>query len=200
MRIRLISIMAMIIAGGAALSCAMEGRAQEQQSVAEAARKARAQKKAMHKPARVVTEEDLLRATTQRPDSLSSSTSSTGPGAPAGQGRNTGATKRDQIAETGKDASGEKMWRQRFVEAYDRLHVAEAELNVLQREWNKGQVEYYSDPQKALKEQYTRKDINEHAQKIETKKKEIAQLRENIANLEDQLRQAGGDPGWARQP
>ena len=197
MRVRLIPITVMIVAGAAALPCTIDARSPQQKSVAEAARKARAQKKTSVKPARVVTDEDLLRATIQRPDSLSSST---GPTVPTDQSQKTGAVQRNQIADTEKDTKGEKIWRQRFAEAYNKLHLAEAELNVLQREWNKGQVEYYSDPQKALKEQYTRKDINEHSQKIEIKKKEIEQLRQAIASLEDELRQSGGDPGWARQP
>jgi predicted RNase H-like nuclease (RuvC/YqgF family) len=185
----------MIIAGAAALPCLTDARPPQQESVAEAARKVRAQKKASVKHARVVTDEDLLRATIQRPDSLSSST---GPAGPADQSQKTGAVQPTQTADS--DAKREKAWRQRFAEAYNKLHAAEAELNVLQREWNKGQVEYYSDPQKALKEQYTRKDINEHSQKIEIKKKEIEQLRQTIASMEDELRQSGGDPGWARQP
>jgi len=58
-------------------------------------------------------------------------------------------------------------------------------------------VQYYSDPQKALAEQYTRKDINEHDAKIEAKKKEIEQIKQRITDMEDALRKSGGDPGWA---
>ena len=58
-------------------------------------------------------------------------------------------------------------------------------------------MQYYSDPQKALAEQYTRKDINEHDAKIAAKKKEIEQIKQRIADMEDALRKSGGDPGWA---
>ena len=50
----------------------------------------------------------------------------------------------------------------------------------------------------ALKEQNSRKDINEKTAKIGAKKQEIAQLRQGLDDLEDQLRKSGGDPGWAR--
>ena len=49
-----------------------------------------------------------------------------------------------------------------------------------------------------MTEQYTRKDINEKEAKIEAKRKEIEQLKQGLADLEDALRKAGGDSGWAR--
>ena len=69
---------------------------------------------------------------------------------------------------------------------------------MLQREENKAQVQYYPDPQKALSEGYTRKDINDKDTKIAAKKDEIAKQKQSISDLEDELRQSGGDPGWAR--
>ena len=68
----------------------------------------------------------------------------------------------------------------------------------MQREAQKAQVQYYKDPQKALAEQHTRKDVNEKDTKIEAKKQEIAQMKQHIADMEDELRKSGGDSGWAR--
>jgi cell division protein FtsL len=59
-------------------------------------------------------------------------------------------------------------------------------------------VQYYSDPQKALIQQHDRSDINEKTAKIDAKKKEIDSVNQQIADLEDELRKSGGDPGWAR--
>ena len=75
---------------------------------------------------------------------------------------------------------------------------AEEELGVLEREAEKADLQYYPDPQKAMKEQYTRQEINEKNEKIAAKKKEVADLKQQLGDLEDQLRSAGGDPGWAR--
>jgi len=58
-------------------------------------------------------------------------------------------------------------------------------------------VQYYSDPQKALAEQYTRKDINDRDAKIAAKKKEVDQIKQRISDMEEALRKSGGDPGWA---
>lgn len=166
-------------------------QSQRQESVADAARRSRTQKKAVNKSPRVLTDDDLVGLRKdQAPDQIQT----------VGAAHEiANATPTKPAAATPSD-NGEKLWRQRFAEAYKKLRMAESELNVLEREWNKGQVEYYSDPQKALKEQYTRKDINEHQQKIEIKKKEIEQLRQGISALEDDLRRAGGDAGWSREP
>ncbi len=93
----------------------------------------------------------------------------------------------------------EPYWRKRFADAYYPLRMAEKELDVMQRELNVHSEQYYPDPNKALREQYSRREINARRQKIEAKKSEIKKLRETIADLEDELRHSGGDPGWARE-
>ena len=92
----------------------------------------------------------------------------------------------------------EKYWRTRFAQAYAKLRAAEKELDVLQREWARLQKQHYDDPNKALREQYTRKEINERATLIEEKKKDILRCKQDISDLEDDLRRSGGLPGWAR--
>ena len=50
-----------------------------------------------------------------------------------------------------------------------------------------------------MTEEYTRKDINEKDAKIAAKQQEIAQLKQALADLEDDLRKSGGDIGWSRE-
>jgi predicted RNase H-like nuclease (RuvC/YqgF family) len=168
---------------------------QSQDSVAEAARKAREQKKAPAKPAKVVTNDDLSSAASAQVSVVGQAESKGAPGTPGDKAKKPAGGEGDE-----KPAeSQESQWRKRFGEAYHGLHQAEAELDVLQREWSKIQTQYYADPQKALKEQNSRSDVNDHQQKIDAKKKEIEQLHQSIADLEDQLRKAGGDSSWARE-
>ena len=168
--------------------------------VAEAARKAREHKKEAPKPKKVYTNEDVAPAGSA---TASSTTPATAPKADettksAPTPGNADTTSEPPKADKTEDANSEAAWRKRFKEARDKLAQAEKELDILQREVNKGLVQYYNDPQKALSEQYTRKDINEHDVKIQAKKDEIAQLKQHISDMEDELRRSGGDMGWSR--
>jgi len=68
----------------------------------------------------------------------------------------------------------------------------------MQRELGVLDVQYYNDPVKGMQQGYSRSDINEKTDKIESKKQAIAADQQAIADAEDELQKAGGDPGWAR--
>jgi chromosome segregation ATPase len=165
--------------------------------VADAARKAREQKKKdSTKPKRVYTDEDVNHSTLGSAPTSNGSNATSSPD--GGAAKNSDAQGKDAAAKTSEpEESPEVKWRKQFKEAYANLDRAEKELDILQRENNKAQVQYYSDPQKALAEQYTRKDINDKDAKIAAKKKEIDQIKQRISDMEEALRKSGGDPGWA---
>ena len=102
-------------------------------------------------------------------------------------------------AETKVEEKDETYWRKQFAEIRYKLRIAQSELDVLQRELSEGLLIYDPNPQKAMRENVTRKNINAHRQAIEDKKKEIVELRKQFSDLEDDLRHAGGDPGWSRE-
>jgi hypothetical protein len=169
---------------------ALPALAQQQQSgqqsgdpVADAARRAREQQKNAPKPKKVYTDDDIK------------------PASPAGAAAAPGAGA--QAPDNVKGAAGkddpEAVWKKRFQDQRSKIAAAEKELDILQRESEKAQVQYYNDPQKALTEQLTRKDINDKNAKIELKKQEIANLKKQLDDLDDELRKSGGDPGWARE-
>ena len=83
-------------------------------------------------------------------------------------------------------------WRKRFADAHYLVHMAEKELDALQREVNVNSMQYYADPNKALREQYSRREINAQRQKIGEKKLQIKKLREALSEVGDELRHAGG--------
>jgi len=93
----------------------------------------------------------------------------------------------------------ETYWRKKFAEIHYKIRMAQTELDILQRELNEALLIYDPNPQKALRENVTRKNINAHRQAIENKKKELAELQSTLSDLEDELRHAGGDPGWSRE-
>jgi hypothetical protein len=162
-------------------------------AVADAARKAREQQKTAPKPKKVYTDDDVKPATpppSEAPAAKAASSDSQG----AAEGD---ASKAD--AGAGKD-DPETMWRKKFADQRAKIAAAEKELDILQQEEQKAEVQYYPDPQKALQEQYTRQDINDKLAKIDAKKKEIDDLKQQLDDMEDELRKSGGDPGWAREP
>jgi chromosome segregation ATPase len=167
--------------------------------VADAARKAREKKKDTAKPKKVYTNEDMGELKSGGVSTVGQDSSA--PATPA-EGEQDKAAKSGEKAEgaakaTDEGKDQEKIWRDRFRQAYAKLAQLQKELDILQREDNKAQLQYYPDPQKALREGYTRKDINDTTTKINAKKQEIDQQKQRISDLEDDLRKAGGDPGWA---
>jgi hypothetical protein len=183
------------------LSSAAQQQGSSQQTgdpVADAARKAREAKKDAPKPKKVITDDDLKTtgprsdlAPSPAPDNASG-TAAPATGQAAGGAAKAGDTTKDE------DPNSEKAWRGRFRDMHDKIAKTEKEIDVLSRELQKAQVEYYPDPQKAMTQQNTRADINEKQAKIDAKKKELDQLNQALSDLEDQLRKSGGDPGWAR--
>ena len=165
--------------------------------VADAARKTREQKKTAPKPKKVFTDDDI--APRPSPDVAPAADTSASPDkaeAVASQAANPALTNQPQ--EKKEDPNSEAGWRKRFAAQRKKISDAEEALSVLEREAEKADLQYYSDPQKTLHEQYSRQEINEKNEKMAAKKKEIADLKQQLSDMEDQLRASGGDPGWAR--
>lgn len=167
-------------------------------SVAEAARKAREAKKNAPKPKHSLTDDDLTPRASDATPSPAPSASGAGTAAAAGKTGQPAADGAVQADEKKEDPNSEAAWRKRFAEVRRKIADAQTELDVLTREAQKADVQYYSDPQKAMNEQFSRNEINEKNEKIAAKKNEIAGLNQRLGDLEDELRRAGGDPSWAR--
>jgi hypothetical protein len=170
------------------------------QSVAEAARKAREAKKNKPETAKVFTNDNIgavggtVNVVGPEPaPPPKEGADAAKPGEKTADGAPATTAVKDQ-----KEEKGEAYWRKKFTDANRKLQMAEKELDILQRELSLLQTQYYSDPNKALSEQYDRKEINEKQKKIDEKKVEVDQLRQALSDLETDLRRAGGDPGWAR--
>jgi hypothetical protein len=159
--------------------------------VAAAARKAREQAAAAPKPKKVLTNDDIPAAKTDAP-------ATTGTDAAKPADGTTGTAQTGAAKSEDNDPKSEAYWRKKFAAQHEKISTAEKELDILQRELDKGQVQYYSDPQTALQQQHDRSDINDKTAKIDAKKKEIDDLKQQLSDMEDEMRKAGGDPGWAR--
>jgi hypothetical protein len=180
-----------------ALARPQDASQQTGDAVADAARRSREAKQNAAKPKKVYTEDDISRPKPASPTTpAANATGAAQPG--AGAAAPDGTAPPAAVTSADQDAKTEAAWRKRFKDQRDKIARAEKELDILQRETQKAQIQYYPDPQKAMNEQYTRKEINDKEAKVEAKRPEIAQLKQSLSDLEDDLRKAGGDPGWSR--
>jgi len=97
-----------------------------------------------------------------------------------------------------EEGRGEKYYRAKMKELQAQLELHKRELDVLQQKSSQNQMQYYSDPQKTLNQEYTRSDVNKLVSNVDKKKQQIADDESAISALRDQLRHDGGDPGWLR--
>jgi len=175
-----------------------------QESVAAAARKAQAQKKSSAKPVTVFTNDniDTVKGTvnvvgeTPAPPADKTTTAQDKTKTPPTVDKSKTAPADEKTGST-KD---EAYWRKAFADARKKLADDTHELDILQREYNLKQQQYYSDPNTAMREQYNRQDLTDTKTKIDEKTAAVAQDKQAISDLEDALRQAGGEPGWATAP
>jgi hypothetical protein len=157
-----------------------EPPAPPQPSLATAARKAREQKKSAAKTAKVYTNDNI--PTSGGISAVGAASSASAGAAPA----------------AAASATDEKTWRDKFAMLHQKLDSDKQNLEVMQRELGVLDVQYYNDPVKAMQQQLSREDINKKTADIDAKKKQIADDQQAIDDAEDDLRKAGGDPGWAR--
>ena len=195
----------MIVAIVAALCMAWLSAAARQQDssqqrtgdpVADAARKAREKKKDAPKPKKIYTDDDVKKSAPEPAPAAA-------PGVASGTVAATAVPAAGDSAKTGdvtktEDPNGQAAWRRRFQGQRDKIAKLMKEVDILGRELEKAQMEYYPDPQKAMTQQNSRAEINAINAKIDAKKKEVAELQQGLDDMEEQLRKSGGDPGWAR--
>jgi hypothetical protein len=173
------------------LPMAMAAQQQESDVVA-AARKAREAKKNTP-PAKFVFTNDNIPQTPGSGVSVIGATT-----APADSTKGGESAEKQEPSSSDAKQKEEADWRKKFGEARAKLAAAEKELDLLQRELNLNRQQYYSDPNKTLREEYTRSTVNKGKGDIDAKTAEVAQLRAALAALEDDLRRAGGPPAWSR--
>jgi DNA repair exonuclease SbcCD ATPase subunit len=157
----------------------------QEDTLAEAARKAREERKEGPKATHVFTNDNI-------PTAGGISSVGATPTTPASNG--TGASPSKTAGKA--PANDERTWRARFATLRHKLEQDQAELSIMERELGQLNLQYYPDPNKQMQQQFSREDINKKTAAIEEKKKQIAADQQAISDAEDALRRAGGDPGW----
>ena len=162
-------------------------------SLGTLARRLRAQRAdEARKPAKVFTNDNLPRSEGL---TVASEVSPTPTPTHAGQVQPTGSS-------TAKRAAGEvhdeKYYREERTKIDAAMEIHRRELAVLQQKSAQNDMQNYPDPNKTLRQEFTRSDINKLNDQTERKKQEIAADEKALDDLRDQLHREGGDPGWLR--
>lgn len=193
----ILALLAALLTAGAAWAQSQE------QSLAEYARKVRAERaKKEGVKVRMYTNDDIPKAV-----SLSTVGSVFAPaeGEAAAEGAAEGAAAEGEApaAEGETKECGEQCWKGKFSEQRTKIKDAETEVDVLQREYNLARTQFYQDPNAAMREQYSNntaggRELQDLMNRINEKKAQVDKLKQELSRLEDDLRKAGGQPGWAR--
>ena len=162
------------------------------QSLGELARRARVKKARQPKATRVYTNDTL-------PSGGRMGTAAVATEAKGKTGEKAKEGEKGEPEEGKKSrAELEKDYREKFGKLRENLTLEERRLEVLQRELNMANVQFYSDPNAALGEQTARGELTARQQELEQQKAAIAAARKAIADLAEELRRKGLPPGWAR--
>jgi hypothetical protein len=155
-------------------------------SLGDIARQIKAQKAKDHKPVKVITNDNI-----SGPNDDASGFGANSPG----KSSVGSSPKPDGESPGGHD---EKYYRAHLSTLQDKLDTHKRDLEVLQEKLGQNQMQYYPDPNKALRQEYSRADINKLTDSIDAKKQQIANDEKAIDDLHEQLRHEGGDPSWLR--
>ena len=168
------------------------------QSLADFARAQRARKSGEAKEAKVYTNESIGAA---QPSSAPAPATQPAQQAAAGTESTAAAAKEAPAEPAGAEkdmAALEKEYREKAARLREELTYEERKLDVLQRELNLAQTQYYSDPNVAMREHNTREEINTRTQEIQDQQAAVDKARQAITDLEEELRRTSLPAGWAR--
>src|SRR5437879_1661686 len=165
----------------ALLPAAVFAQSQDTQSVAEAARRAREQKKAQAKPAKVITEDDVKPAAQSNPATPASPDAATAPGTPSQPASSTASTS-TASSSTALDAKGQKDSKE-VTELKAQIKQVQGDLDLLQREQSLEQDKYYSNAD-YVHDTAGKAKLEALKQQVSDKQQELEHLKTRLAALQ----------------
>ncbi len=172
------------------LPAAAFAQSQDSQSVAEAARRARAQKKSTEKPPKVITDEtldvkkgDVQNATAEQPRIPGTPETQAQPAAGAAASAQGGAPSDASAAQPPKSASEDARaaLKERVV-LKEKIKEAQSDLDLQQREYKLDEESFYSTPDYS-KNTSGKEKLDAMKQQISDKQQELDKLKARLAAL-----------------
>jgi hypothetical protein len=188
----------MLVAWGVGVALAQDSPGSE--SLADLARQAKAQRAKSREKTKVYTNEDI-----EALPPLPMRTTNLPPGEPTAQATTGNKAGNDALkarpAEAGSEKHREEYFRARMGKLEERLELDQREVTVLQQTLGQSEMMYYSDPVQGLLQSSgptAMSDVHRQQDQVAKKQADVAADQVAIDNLQDELRRAGGDPGWLR--
>jgi len=168
----------------ALLPAAAFAQSQDTQSVAEAARRARAQKKNSEKPAKVITDETL---DVKKGDVQSAAAEQLRiPGAPETQAQPTPASEPSSAPRSEKKASEDEKLAKELAALKEQIKQAQSDLDLVQREQSLQQDTYFSNTD-YIHDTAGKAKLDALKQQISDKQQELDRLKARLAELQSSL-------------
>jgi hypothetical protein len=169
-----------VVLAATLLPAAAFAQSQDTQSVAEASRRARSQKKNTEKPAKVITDETLV---VKKGDVQSATAEQLRiPGSPETQAQPAADAANSQGSKNpSEDEKGRAALKER-VALKEKIKDAQSDLDLLQREYQLDQDSFYSSPDYA-KNTSGKEKLDAMKQQISNKQQELDQLKARLAAL-----------------
>src|ERR1035438_2476204 len=104
----------------------------------------------------------------------------------------------DKKADKTAAKEDEGVWRAKFATLRQNLETEQRRLDVLQREFNLAQLQAYSDPNQAMKEQFARTEINKRQADIDQQKEAVAAAQKAFDDAVEDGRKKGIPAGWSQ--
>jgi hypothetical protein len=169
-------------------------------SLADVARKEAERRKGIKETEKVITNKDLPESA-RKPKSTPPNTVSPGAAGEqasrAGAGQKPGADSTQKAAPSGAGQKDEKYWKDRIETARETLRRNEAFAEALQSRINALATDFVNrdDPAQRAKIGEDREKALAELARVKT---DIEQGRKQVADIEEEARQAGVPPGWLR--
>jgi ribosomal protein L19E len=157
-------------------------------SLGDLARQLKAQKTKDPKPALVITNDNISTSDNAVTDAAT----------PPKEKDKSSVSPAPEDKDKPAEAHDERYFRSKMSTLQSRLDTDKRELDILQQKLGQNQVQFYSNPQDSLMQQYSRSDIDKLTADLNAKKQQVADDEKAIDDLRDELRHDGGDPGWLR--
>jgi DNA repair exonuclease SbcCD ATPase subunit len=173
------------VLSAASLPATVLAQSQDSQSVAEAARRAREQKKAQATPAKVITDDDVKHAAPATPATPAATEAKSAPTAPAASSADKATAPTVPTpsgASTEQRAKDEKAAKE-IAQVKEQVKQAESDLDLAQREQALEQDSYFSNPD-YVHDTAGKAKLEGLKQQISDKQQELDKLKARLAELQ----------------